>query len=102
MTDLTNEEQQRVRATLHYLRRQVGGWIPLAKALHYGTSTLDKIANGREGRRVTPRLAFRVARLADSSIDDLLGGRYRAGACPRCGHLPDLESDPTVAVLGQR
>ena len=57
---------------------------------------LVKIANAR-GRGVTPQLAFRVARLAGTSIDDLLGGHFRPGACPRCGYLPDLESDPTVA-----
>lgn len=41
-------------------------------------------------------MAFRVARLTDTSIDDLLGGRYRPGACPHCGHMPDLERDPTM------
>ena len=95
MSDLTKEEQQRVRATLHHLRRQTGGWIPLAAALHYGPDSLEKIANAR-GRAVTPTLAFRVARLADTPIDDLLGGRFRAGACPHCGYLPDLEDDPTT------
>lgn len=96
MSDLTKEEQQRVRATLHHLRRQTGGWIPLAAALHYNTDSLEKIANAR-GRAVTPTLVLRVARLAATPIDDLLGGRYRPGACPHCGHMPDLEEDPTTA-----
>ena len=99
MTDLTQEEQQRVRATLHYLRRSVGGWATLAAALHYETDSVERVANAR-GRAVTPRLAFRVARLADTSIDDLLGGRYRPRACPHCGHMPDMEEDPTTADDG--
>jgi hypothetical protein len=42
-------------------------------------------------------MAFRVAHFVDVGIDDLLGGRYRPGACPRCGYLPDPEKDPTIA-----
>jgi len=95
MADLTREEQQRVRATLHFLRREVGGWKPLADALRYQPDTVEKVANARGGRNVTPTMAFRVARFADVKIDDLLGGRYRPGACPHCGYLPDLEADPT-------
>lgn len=96
MSDLTHAEQQRVRATLHHLRRTVGGWIVVAAALHYSPESLEKIANAR-GRPVTPRLAFRVARLVDVGVDELLGGWYRPGACPRCGYLPDPGADPTRA-----
>jgi hypothetical protein len=97
MPDLTKEEQQRVRAALHYLRRCVGGWKPLADALHYSPDSLEKIANARGRTFVTPKLAFRTARFVDVGIDDLLGGRFRPGACPRCGYLPDPETDPTHA-----
>ena len=96
MSDLNWEEQQRVRATLHYLRREVGGWIPLAHALKLHSDSLEKIANARN-RAVTAALAFRVARLADVGIDDLLKGCYRPGACPHCGYLPNPEVDPTIA-----
>ena len=96
MKDLNEEEQQRVRATLHHLRCQVGGWLPLAEALGYRTDSLERVANARN-RAVTASLAFRVARLADVGIDDLLCGRYRPEACPRCGYLPNPEIDPTIA-----
>lgn len=96
MNDLTHEEQQRVRATLHHLRRQIGSWEALASVLHFKPDTVEKVANAR-GRNVTATMAFRVARLSGASIDDILAGRYRRGACPHCGHMPDLESDPTVA-----
>ncbi len=95
MSDLTYEEQQRVRATLHHLRRRKGGWEMLAAELGCRGDSLERVASGRR-REVSASLAFRVARLADVRIDDLLSGRYRAGACPRCGHMPDWESGLTV------
>jgi hypothetical protein len=41
-------------------------------------------------RAVKTSVAFRVARLAEASIDDLLSGRFLpAGTCPHCSHPPD-------------
>ena len=45
-----------------------------------------KIANG--SRSVSASMALRVARFLDVPMEDLLTGRYRPGACPKCGHRP--------------
>jgi len=91
--DLTAEEQERVRAALHYLRMRFGGWYSLARALHFEETTLCHASRGR--RTVTPTMAFRVARLVKVSIDDLLTGKYPSPhACPRCGY--DLHAKAVV------
>jgi hypothetical protein len=51
----------------------------------------------REEQDVSPTLAFRVARLAGVSFDDLLAGRVLPGACPHCGRMPDF-ADETTAI----
>lgn len=84
MSDLTAEEQAHVRAALRFLRARCGGWAPLAKALGFKDTTLSKVANGRV---VAPLLAFRVARLVNVGVDDLLAGKFPSpGTCPHCGH----------------
>jgi len=46
---------------------------------------------------VTAGLALRVARFAEVSIDDLLGGKYvPPGACPYCGRGSDFTDEETV------
>ena len=83
MSDLTAEETKNVRAALRFLRVRCGGWRPVAKALRYSRATLQR-AGG-------PVLAFRVARLAGVSVDDVLTGKYPpAGTCPHCGHQADV------------
>ena len=83
--DLTAEEQDHVRAALHFLHRRTGDWLVLAKALHFKRSTLTGAAYGAA---VTPVVAFRVARFAKVSVDDVLTGRFPApGTCPYCGHV---------------
>lgn len=48
-------------------------------------------------RSVTPSTAFRVARVLDVAVDDLLAGRFLPpGACPHCGHIPDFVEENTV------
>jgi hypothetical protein len=85
--DLTLDEQERVRSALHYLRLRFGGWKPLGRALHFEETTLIHAAHGR--RTATAAMAFRVARLAKVSVDDLIKGRYPdPNACPRCGFIP--------------
>ncbi len=85
--DLTKQEQTNVRTALRFLRSRCGGWKPLAAALHMNPITLGKAI---QGRTVTPNLAFRVARFAGVSFDDLLAGKYPApGTCPYCGHVKE-------------
>lgn len=86
-SDLTKEEQQCVRAALQFLRTRFGGWDPVAKLLRTRTEHLSEVA--RRGV-VTPTIAFRVARIAQVTVDDVLKGRFPApGTCPYCGHTPD-------------
>ena len=88
MTDLTPKEEAHVRTALRSLRRQCGGWAPVAKALRYQYDSVEKIARG--GRSVTASIAIRVARFAGVSFDDLLAGKFpEPGTCPHCGHRPD-------------
>lgn len=48
---------------------------------------VDKVLRGT--RDVTARLAYSIARLTDTSIDDLLAGvLLPPGTCPRCGWAP--------------
>lgn len=86
MSDLDNKEQDHVRATLNYLRIQMGGISQLARALRFDVRTVRGAMIG--SRDVCASMALRVARLIDASIDDLLSGRYEPGACPKCGHKP--------------
>lgn len=86
-SDLTPQEQTNVRAAIRFLHARCGGWVPLGKILRINDCALSHIAR-REP--VSASVAFRVARLAKVSIDDLLAGRYPPpGACPHCGHVKD-------------
>ena len=85
MTDLTAEEQARVRAAFRFLRVRVGGWRPLAKALSFSPNTIRHVKKGEKA--VSASMTVRVARLAAVSVDDVLAGRYPpVGTCPHCGH----------------
>jgi DNA-binding XRE family transcriptional regulator len=87
MSDLTAEEQARVRLALRFLRTRCGSWERLAKVTHYTAKTLTLISEGTMAPSVT--LAFRLARLAQVATDDVIAGIYpAAGACPHCGHTP--------------
>jgi hypothetical protein len=84
MIDLTPEEQVHVRAALRFLRSRSGSWAMLAKTMGFKRRTLQDV---RGGRPVTPTMAFRAARVAGASMDDLLAGRFPpAGTCPTCGY----------------
>lgn len=92
MTDLTKEEQAAVRGALQFLRRRFGGWGPLGKALKMRDSTLAHVGSGKA---VGPLIAFRVARFARVTVDDLLVGKFPAeGTCPYCGHCPASKEEP--------
>lgn len=86
MIDLTTEEQDHVRAALRYLRARAGNWRALAKALGFEMVTLRNVRGGE--KNVSPTLAFRVARFAGVSIDDLLAGKFPPVAtCLHCGRM---------------
>jgi hypothetical protein len=83
MSDLTAAEQTNVRTALKFLRLRCGTWAAVSKALRLGESTASNIAAGAS---VSPLVAFRVARLAKVSVDDVLAGRFPSpGTCPHCG-----------------
>ena len=106
MSDLDLKEQNNVRATLNFLRGQIGSVGTLAKALRFTPQTIGRVIKGDDD--VSASMAFRVARLLDASLDDLLAGRYRPGACPKCGHMPsylppsDFADDSTVVETAPR
>ncbi len=88
-SDLSVSEQTNVRTALKFLRSRCGGWAPLGTALGMAETTLANAAHGHSG--VSARLAFRVARLAKVGVDDVLTGRFPSvGACPYCGHCPEV------------
>ena len=85
MSDLTTKEQEHVRTALRFLRARCGTWAAVSKALRLGESTASNVA---AGAAVSPLLAFRIARLAKVSVDDVLAGRFPdPHACPHCGHV---------------
>ncbi|MFO0740866.1 MAG: hypothetical protein U0270_33525 [Labilithrix sp.] len=84
MSDLTTDEQKHVRAALNFLKNRFG-WPSLAKILHYNEWNIRKL--GRGAKTISPTMAFRVARLAQVGVDDILTGKWPApGTCPHCGH----------------
>ena len=88
--DLTATEQQHVRVALRALRFRFGTWAAVADALHYRPESMKGTACGRAP--ITPTVAFRVARLANVGIDDLLAGKFRLpGQCAACGHVAQPE-----------
>jgi hypothetical protein len=92
ISDLTSQEQAHVRTALRFLRARCGSWAVVGRTLRFGDSTVQAVVTGQ--RLVTPTLAFRVARLAKVSVDDVLTGRFPApGTCPYCGHLKEEAND---------
>ena len=81
MIDLTDEEQENVRAAMRFLRVRAGGWKGLAPALGFAKGTLINVK--QRAKNASPTMALRVARVAGVSVDDLLAGKFPpAGACP--------------------
>ena len=101
MSDLTAKEQRHVRTALKFLRFRVGGWKAVAEALHLKEDSVQKVA---AGGAVSVNLAFRLARLAEISVDDLLAGAWLSPrVCPHCGRPPeDFEDEETVVEDGER
>lgn len=97
MTDLTKEEQTNVRTALKFLRTQSGTWATLGKALGLKRTTLSHVACGAKG--VSASLAFRVAKLAGVTLEEVLTGMYPAtGTCPHCGHRSSTFVDEETQV----
>lgn len=87
MTGLTETEQEHVLVALRFLRTRAGNWKTLAKGLGFASSTMRNVKKGL--KRVSASMAFRVARLAGVSVDDLLAGKFPpTGTCPHCGRMP--------------
>lgn len=93
MSDLTLTEQKHVRTALRYLHRRSGRWSLVGEALRFSPETCERTAAGRYA--VTANMVLRVARLLGASVDDLLEGRFLAGACPKCGHVQDFADEAT-------
>jgi hypothetical protein len=83
-SDLTTAEQANVRAALRFLRARCGGWTNVGKVLRFKDTTLSAVAGGK--KTASAVLAFRVARFAKVSVDDVLAARFPPpGTCPHCG-----------------
>lgn len=81
--DLSAAEQEHVRNALYFMRAKFDTWRSIARLLHFEETTLVQSANGT--RTVTASMAFRLARVANVKVDDLIAGRYpEPGLCPRC------------------
>jgi hypothetical protein len=92
--DLSVDEQEHVRNAIHFLRLKLGTWKSLARLLHFEEITLTQSADG--SRSVTASMAFRIARVANIKVDELITGHFPVpGTCPRCGYKP-----PKRATLG--
>jgi hypothetical protein len=86
--DLTQEEQDRVRFAMRYLRAKVGAWKRLASALGFKPRQVVKVRGGYKA--VSPKMAIRVAKLAGVPVDDVLTGKFPPpGTCPHCGRGTD-------------
>lgn len=81
MSDLTAKEQENVSAALRYLRVRFGKWENVAKSLGIDPRALS---HAMHGKSVSASLAFRVARRARATVDDVLTGKF-PGVCPHCG-----------------
>lgn len=84
--DLSLPEQANVLALLRMLRVKLGGrnWINVERALPIAHSTLAEILAGRLEVSVT--LAFRVAKILDTSLHHVLSGEaLPPGTCRHCG-----------------
>jgi DNA-binding XRE family transcriptional regulator len=81
---LTPDEQQHTMAALHFLRKRLGTWAIVAKALGFERATMRNVKKGVN--RVSVNMAYRVARLAGVPFDDVTSGRWPVpGTCPHCG-----------------
>jgi len=84
---LTPDEQANVRRAIRYLYGRLGTWIAVARAVRIKRATVRRV---RDGGRVRPYVAGKVARVAAIPVEDLMAGKYPShGACPRCGYASE-------------
>lgn len=75
---------------MKFLRTRCGTWAALASVLGFTETSMSNVVTKQ--RDVSASLAFRVARLAKVSVDDVVSGRFPAiGTCPYCGHCPSAD-----------
>jgi hypothetical protein len=85
VSDLTAKEQTNVRTALRFLGARIGNRDTLAALLHCQPAVLRRVVSG--SKPVSASVAFRVARFAKVSVDDVLTGRFpEPGTCAYCGH----------------
>jgi hypothetical protein len=87
--DLSLAEQANVRALLRVLHVRFGGqWQKVSRALPVAQSALTSTMTGRTEVSVT--VAFRVAKLMNASIYDVINGTaLPPGVCRHCGRSND-------------
>jgi DNA-binding XRE family transcriptional regulator len=87
---LTLDEQANTLAALHFLRKRLGTWALLAKALGFERSTMRNVRKGVN--HVSVNMAYRVARVAGVAFDDVVAGRWPVlGRCPQCGRAESYD-----------
>ena len=87
-SDLSPAEREHVRALLRMLRVKLGSWRAVQHALPLSYSSLWEVTSGRA--EVSATIAFRVARLLDASISQVLTGQaLPPGTCRHCGMPAD-------------
>lgn len=81
---LTAQEQAHVRLAVRYLRTRLGSWVAVARAVRIKRATVRRV---RDGGKVRPYLADRVARAVAVRVEDLKAGTYLGpDPCPNCGY----------------
>jgi hypothetical protein len=81
---ISEQEQANVRRAIRYLRARLGSWVAVARAVRIKRATVRRV---RDGGRMRPYVAGKVARAAVVPIEDLPAGKYpHEGTCPHCGH----------------
>lgn len=83
--DLSLDEQRNVLACLHALRSRFGNWFTVEKTLPIAHSYRVEITQGRT--EVSTTIAFRVAKLLEVSLHDVINGNaLPKNTCRHCGH----------------
>ena len=82
--DLSLAEQENVRVCLRALRARFGNWRNVERSLPLAHSARVETMSGRV--EVGVIVAFRVARVLEASIYDVIAGRaIPADTCKHCG-----------------